>query len=473
MKKDIYRMKGYIILFLQFFSLFGHAQILEWADFRQQILEYHPLARQANLQLDLAEFALLRAKGGFDPKVYSDMNTKNFSGKTYFQYTEAGVKLPTWAGLELKGAYNMASGIYLNEESTLPAGGQATLGFNWSLGQGLLMDERRAALKQAKIGLQSYEAERNLLLNDLMLEAAKAYWTWVSAGNQLNVFESTLTQARIRHQALRESFLQGDKPAIDTLETFIQVQNRLMDVNFAGIEFQNATLVLRNFIWTADQQPSAPGNALNYPALSTGSALKPEIMPEQEVMALQTQTNHPALRLYQAKLHSLDVERRLKAEKKKPVFDLNYNILGAGWAFFPSSNTAGTDVLVRDIKWGLNFAYPIINRKARGDWQFTKVKMDQVALEIRQKSQELGNKVRQYANEIENLRNQIALYRDITRNYEVLLEAEIEKFNQGESSVFLINTREQRWLDAQLKYLKLVAEYRKSEAGLLWATGKY
>jgi outer membrane protein TolC len=41
----------------------------------------------------------------------------------------------------------------------------------------------------------------------------------------------------------------------------------------------------------------------------------------------------------------------------------------------------------------------------------------------------------------------------------------------GESTIFLINTREQRWLDAQIKYIKLVGEYQKTAAALTWAMG--
>ena len=51
-------------------------------------------------------------------------------------------------------------------------------------------------------------------------------------------------------------------------------------------------------------------------------------------------------------------------------------------------------------------------------------------------------------------------------------DREMEKFQQGESSVFLINTREQRWLDARIKYLKLLGEYHKTAAGLYWAAGR-
>ena len=464
------RIKWTMAFVLLTLCISSRAQVLEWSDFRQQVLERHPVARQADLYRDLAASTLLRAKGGFDPKAYSDFYSKNFSGKTYFQYTEAGVKLPTWAGLELKGAYNLASGDFLNAESTLPANGQATLGFNWSLGQGLLLDERRAALRQSRIGLQGAEAERELLLNDLMFEAAKTYWTWVVAGNQLRIYESALRQSRIRHEALRESFLQGDKPAIDTIETFIQVQNRLLDVNFAGVDMQNASLALRNFLWITDNQTLALEQMPTPPVLSEAESAFPNIKGREELVQ-QARVNHPELRLYEAKRQNLEVERRLKLEKRKPVLDLNYNLLGAGWEFFPTSNTEGVGLLANDIKWGLNFSYPIFNRKARGDWQVTQVKIAQTVLDIQQKSQAIENKVRQYANDLDNLRNQVVLYRDITRNYLTLLEGETEKFNQGESSVFLINTREQRWLDAQVKFLKLAAEYQKAQAGLLWASG--
>ncbi|MEO6037010.1 MAG: transporter, partial [Saprospiraceae bacterium] len=59
---------------------------LDWRSFRQQILANHPLARQADLQLSLANATLLRARGGFDPKAYADFSAKEFADKNYFQY---------------------------------------------------------------------------------------------------------------------------------------------------------------------------------------------------------------------------------------------------------------------------------------------------------------------------------------------------------------------------------------------------
>lgn len=446
-------------------------QILDWPAFRSQVLQYHPAARQAELFRDRANAGLLRARGGFDPKVYGDVNGKDFNGKNYFQYSEAGVKWPLWLGLELKGNYNVASGDFLNPESKLPDAGQVAAGFNWTLGQGLLMDERRAALQEGRIGLQQNEAERAAALNDLMLEAAKAYWNWVFADNQLSILQEAQRQAQLRYEGIVESFLQGDKPAIDTLEAFIQVQNRTLEVNFARVDQQNALLALNAFLWGADGAVADLDKAYQAELLTAG--LYETVAPNTAETVLQTaRTQHPELQLYDAKLRLLNVERRLKQEKLKPVVDVNYQLLGNGWSFFPTTGTEGVGVLANDIKWGLSVSYPIPNRKARGDVQLNRIKIAQTDLSIQQKRLDIESKVRQYLNEMNTLSGQIELYRDITANYRALLDGEMERFRFGESSVFLVNTREQRWLDAQIKYLKLLSTYRKAEVGLRWSAGQ-
>jgi outer membrane protein TolC len=460
---------GFILpLFLAAFWV--KAQSLDYEKFRQQVLDYHPLVKQADLNLAQAEAALLQAKGGFDPKAYAEHSGKNFNGKTYFQYTEAGLKLPTWAGIELKGAYNLASGTFLNSENQLPENGQASFGLTWALGQGLFFDERRAGLQWARAGLEMGEAERIAAINDLLFEAAKAYWTWNYAENAVRIVSDALQQATIRHEGLRQSFLQGERSAFDTLETFIQIQTRQVDLQFARVDAQNAALALAIFLWDAEDQVLSP---LSLPAAPI--LLEADFPTDQGINATDllqnARVNHPELRLYSVKLRQLDTERRLKVEKRKPILDVSYNLLGNNWQFFPTATAEGPAMLANDVKWGVQFSYPILNRKARGDWQLTQIKIAQTELEQRQKQQSVETKIIQYGNELENLRVQANLFRDMTANYRRLLDGENEKFFIGESSIFLVNTREQRWLDAQLKYLKLLSELKKAEAGVLWAAG--
>ena len=465
MKRNI----GILGLFLYAFLPLS-AQTLTWPDVQNQVLENHPMARQINLLQAEGAAALLRARGGFDPKTFAEYANKNFNGKEYFTHAQTGLKLPTWAGLEIKASYQYAAGEYVNPERKLPKNGQANVGLEWSLGQGLFFDERRAGLQMARIGVGLNANERLIALNDLLFEAAKTYWNWVAAQQSAVVTEEALRQAELRHSGLRESFRQGDKPAMDTLESFIQVQTRTLDVQFAQTEVQNAALALASFLWDKDNQQIIVDNIPAAPDLLAMDMGTPAPIREDTLLR-DVRLSHPEIMAYQYKLQQLSTELRLKNEKLKPVVNVNYNLLGEGWSFFPSGTPQGVSVLANDIKWGMDINYPLLNRKARGDVQLTKIKIDQTTLELQQKINQVETKVRIYANNVQNLRAQVALFRDMTNNFRALLEAENERFLQGESAVFLIISREQRWLDTVIKGIKLSAELQKATAGLKWASG--
>ena len=242
---------AYWIFFLFFFLLNNDltSQTLTLQTYLQLVRQNHPAARQAFLLTEQAEATLLQARGGFDPKLYGDWERKSFDGKNYFNIGEGGVKVPTWFGVEGKLAYNYTSGVFLNPENKLPSDGQAIVGLTASLLQGLVIDERRARLFQANILRSANENERRLQINNLLLDASKTYWNWALASEWLGIYEQAVAVAIQRFEGLRESYLQGDKPAIDTLEAFIQVQDRTMQLNEARVVLRNANLALQNFLW--------------------------------------------------------------------------------------------------------------------------------------------------------------------------------------------------------------------------------
>jgi len=445
-----------------------NARLLHWPELRALILTNHPLAIQAGMVASEAEAALLRAKGGFDPKLYADVSEKTFNGSQYFRYAETGISWPAYAGISVKGAYNRAGGAYLNPEGNLPLDGQASLGLHWTLGSGLFLDQRRANLRIARAGVDQGQARRTGALNDLLLGGAYLYWDWVLANDVLSVYREALQQADIRLNAVVQSYQQGDLPAIDTLETLIQQQNRVIDLNDATVGTQNATIALQNFLWDAS---GIPMNEQMLPDAPTLAAAQGPSMPEPESFAADID-NHPLMRQYRARLDQLETARKLRAEDLKPDLNLSYYILGNSWQFFPSTGTEGLSVLTNDVKWGLQFAYPIPNRTARGGVQMAALQKSQVDYEWRQKRIELENAVQQVRNELANLQQQIDLYQNITNNYRTLLDGELQKFQFGESSVFLINAREQRWIDARISLLRLQATLRKKQAALLWTIGR-
>jgi hypothetical protein len=103
--------------------------------------------------------------------------------------------------------------------------------------------------------------------------------------------------------------------------------------------------------------------------------------------------------------------------------------------------------------------------------QLAQLKIAQTELELRQKRQDIEAKFRQYANEVETLQGQASLFKEMADNYRKLLDAELERFAIGESSVFFGQHPRTTMARRTGKYLKLLAEQRKAEAGLLWAAG--
>jgi outer membrane protein TolC len=387
----------------------------------------------------------LAARGGFDPKLMGDWQAKEFKEQRYFQTSEYGVKIPTWFGVEVKGMYKTAQGDFLNPEEKLPKIGQAVVGISAPLLQGLLTDERRAALFRARI---------------VLLEAAKAYFEWFFAAKQLKIQEKAVVLAEKRLSDLKISFRLGDKPAVDTLEAFIQVQERIFDLNEAKLLLQNENLQLSNFLWTEKQQPYTLPSDVQVPIVNTNETL-PFLQNDVTNLAL----NHPELVQYTYKIKQLEIEKRLKQDKLKPKLNVEYNLLGNGRSFY-------TDALLQNYKYGVNFSFPILLRQERGNLQMAQIKLDNVALQSKNKQIELQNKINSYFNELNTNRQQLSVFTNVFKSYESLLDAENQKFAIGESSVFLVNARERKLIETEIKLLKIEINQQKLFYALKWAAGK-
>lgn len=449
------------------------ASVLTLQEFLAGVAAYSPLARNARLQQDQAQGALQMARGAFDPKLYADWQQKSFGGKSYYTLGSTGMKVQSPFALSFKSEFNTARGAFLNPEDKLPTAGQALLGANLPLLNGLLIDPYRAELQQARLGLPMAGATRQSQLNDLLFEAGLAFVDWSVAWAQVGIYQQAADIARFRLGGVVESFLQGDKPAVDTLETYILLQNRLFDLNEARLATKVAAQALEAFFWSPNR-PSPPGSPLSggrQPAVFADT--NAPILPLLDSFLVEL-PRHPELRLLGLELQQLAIERRLAAEQLKPRLDLSYNLLGNGTDFTPA-NGAGNllrDALLQNYKWGLDFSFPLFLRKERGKLALTTLKQETTTNKLQQKQADLEVKMRNYFSELQNSASQIALYRSISDNYQRLLDAERVKFDLGESSVFLLNTREQKLLEAQVKYAKLQGLYQKHLLALSWASGR-
>ena len=450
-------------------KVFTEEAYLNW------VKEYHPIIQQAHLLDRVGEAYQLKARGGFDPKFSGTIERKSFDGKTYFTIGDTGFKIPSWLGAEFKAGYTWTNGVFLNQENNLPTAGQAYVGVNWTLGRGLAIDERRAALQKAKLLSQANTAQRQTIVNDLLLAAGKAYWDWVNAYNDQEIHKAALALAEVRLEGVKNSFFQGDKPAIDTLESLIQIQNRQLSLNEAQLNYENAGRILSNFLWYQNELPIEVSDLMRPPTY-TNINLTTAIL-QQDAFRDSLLRAHPTLQQMQFKLQEMEVTRRLKKEQLKPRVDVGFNLLANGLDFVnrpkETENLNALDVLLTEnYKVGIKVEMPLFLRKARGDLELVDLKLLDTNLKIRQKRQELSNKLLNYQEQLANTRQQISVNQQVVKNYERLLEAENDKFRFGESSIFLLNSREQKLVEGQLKLVKQLITYQKNRLGVVWAAGQ-
>ena len=75
-------------------------------------------------------------------------------------------------------------------------------------------------------------------------------------------------------------------------------------------------------------------------------------------------------------------------------------------------------------------------------------------------------------NELLATQTQVILFQGNVENQQKLLKAEETKFSIGESSMFLVNTRETKLLESQQNLAELKAKFFKSILAIQWASGQ-
>ena len=98
---------------------------------------------------------------------------------------------------------------------------------------------------------------------------------------------------------------------------------------------------------------------------------------------------------------------------------------------------------------------PMLFRSERANIQRGEVKIQEIIFDIENKRNELLNKLEGSLEQQAVIRNQIALQSQNVEGYRILLEGENEKFRFGESSVFLLNKRQEKFINGQLKLIEL------------------
>jgi hypothetical protein len=341
----------------------------------------------------------------------------------------------------------MNSGSYVNPADYTSNGGLLALGISMPLIKGLVIDERRMAKKRAEILLEAGNLEQQLALNELLSQSVLLYSDWYYAVQKNNIIDSLVSTSERRFFAVRSRYLGGDRSAMDTLEAYVQNQNRLLQFQESKLDVIKSRIALVSFLESINENRVAILNEIILPSPN----FKNELAPFRQGTYLFAQLDaHPELALYANKGESLRIEEKWKMEKLKPKLNVEYHFLNKDLSeglpsYFSTNN----------YKWGAEFSMPLFLREARGDLKVQRIKIEENNLNVEWKRNQLEQKTLALEVAYSNTLSQQQLAESNAGLYKKLLQAENSKLFNGESSLFIVNQRENTYFENAIKALEL------------------
>ncbi len=440
--------------------------VLGFDEFEARVQAHHPVARQAVLIEDIARAEVLAAKGGIlDPRVSGSYSRKSFDGTDYYSYTLAGLTVPTPIGIDFKLEYERTEGSIINPDRFTPPGGLVLAGVRIPIGSGLITDPRRQALGVAKALRDAAGADRQAALNQLLYEAARDYAAWYRAWRRRQVAREGVALADLVYRATQVKFLDGDAAAIDTVESGLELQVRRVALLDAENNWYAATQVMNTYLWDEGVVPvDVPRGVV--PSLPTGIFALDSLDAERWfAMVLGV---HPELARARARVREGGINRRFYAQDLVPAgFLEGYTMKEGGGGLF---NDWGA--LSDNYKYGVGVSTPLFLMEGRGRLGAANARLETVTLDSARVLRDLHATVLAATFELTTIDQVLGLQGQAVAQARVLRAGEIRRFENGESTLFLVNQRDRLLLDQLLRQADFEARFVASRAALAVALGQ-
>ncbi len=443
----------YTLLTCVFFGVFqGYSQdSLSLEEFLGYVKRYHPFVKQANITLSESQAKLLKARGAFDPKFEMDFKEKTVKNRPYYERFNAVFSLPTPLGIDVKAEVSEATGALLNPERFVSSDQLYAVGADLDLGKGLLANSRTIALKKAKQFINQAEEENRLEINQILEQATHAFIDWYAAFQQWQLVGQFVENAKFRFEGVKKRVAEGDLAPIDSVEARIAYNDRVLMQEKSRLKLSVATLKASNFLWLDDEPLKI--NSVAIPVLDEATF---ELKFTAEVVNVDT---HPKIKALEYKVAQGRLEQRLQQNNLLPEVKLGYRWLSdqnPTQTFRPSLDP-GNNITSVKVK------FPLFLRKERAEIKISSLKVDDLAQAKAQATLDLTNKMSALEAQKNSLTSQKGIAKGVMNDYRILYDGEQKKFAAGESSLFLVNSRENRYLNAMQKFISLKQDQQKAQ----------
>ncbi len=415
-----------------------------------------PPLRAALLERPLAEADLLNQQGRFDLSLRTRLDTQNF-GFYQNERFEIALEQPTtvW-GSTLYSGYGVSHGRYpdYDGKALTNEAGQYRAGVRVPLARDRAIDNRRADLGKARIGLRLADLSIDQQRLTILQTATRRYWDWIAAGRRLLIANTLLEVAMGRDAILQEAVGIGALPQFEQLDNQRIVLQRRSNVVEARRSLENSSIELSLFLRDGSGQPQlAPAEKL-LPGFPDPAEISDNQMLEDMNAAL---SRRPEVLRFIFQRNQVQLDRKLAENQRLPNIDLFAE-------YFREAGDGGVRRGPNDLRVGLIFDLPLQRRQATSRLRNAEARLGQIdQREIFQKDQVTAD-VRDAASAVRAAFERSTVVSEelaVTRRVE---DAERLRFELGDSTLFVLNQREQATAEAAIREANALADYFRAYA---------
>jgi outer membrane protein, heavy metal efflux system len=423
-----------------------------------------PLLNAAKVELDVAAGETLSAIGGFDATWKTRISAVPIGYYDGFRI-ESTLERPVdlWGASAFAG-WRLGTGKFASYDGKLQTleFGEFRAGVNVPLVRNGPIDRRRATIGRAELGQEVAKltvAEQKIVYRR---NAAIRYWNWVASGKRLDVANQLLRMVLDRDAAITTRVAKGDLPAIERVDNARAIAQRRGQVASATRAIEQASIELGLYFRDAAGNPVLPSKDALPPDFP---AFVAQVNMGDVATAL---TRRPEAKRFGLQAQQQSIEERYARNQLQVGLDLQAAVsqdLGR-------SISARPDLQQTVLELSLLVDIPIETRQFRGRRDSAAAANRRLTLQQQFAYDRIRADVRDAQSALRAVLQRHAAAAEEAKLAEQLEEAERTRFNQGDSTMLILNLREQQAAEAEVREIDARADYWRTLADAAAARGE-
>ncbi|MBL7715943.1 MAG: TolC family protein [Bdellovibrionales bacterium] len=409
-----------------------------------------PLTLAAKAQLETAQGREVSARGVFDLRLQSQFGglSESYNQRTW----DAQLTQQFWGTpLEVYAGWRRGQGEFRPYEGKSLTGteGEYRTGFKLPLLRDFLTDPGRTRKDVAEAGSRAAEGDFRFRTLDLKRIASERYWDWVGSSLQLNAVIRLYRLAEERMKQVERRVHAGSAAKIEEVEAERMITQRLSQLIEAERNYQRAALELSLYLRDENGNSVVPGRPLSEVLpIST----PPQAPKDLDVWIKDAQAQRGDLRSLSEQQEGLEREASLASVQRLPRLDVQFE-----YAADRGVPKAGET----EVRGSVGLSFPIQNREARGNFLAQQARLDQLKQNRRFLQDQVAQEVQTTFSALLAAHQKAKAMAKDQELSERLANAERKRFQDGLSSLLIVNLREQAANDSVLKALEARIDYEK------------